>query len=235
MFNDWTINGFLSGLFALLVVGFVFHQSPTFAGSIAGHAMGIAGTFFMVLALAYPFRKRVLKQRGRKNPLNRHITYGLVGPVLVVIHSAHKFSSLIGLLTFLLLLLVVLSGIVGRYLYRRIKKTTRQQQRDLKLLKNRFERERNERISACNFLISESDNADADENDIDAEMEGVCRDLINEAGAIVEMEFSINFFDRTKALFSRWLTAHYLLSLFLFSLITVHVLSTFYYGLRWLR
>lgn len=235
MLNEWTFNGFLSGLFIFLVLGFVFHQSPTFAGSFAGHAIGIAGTFFMILALAYPFRKRVLKQRGKKNPLNRHITCGLVGPALVVIHSAHKFSSLIGLLTFLMLLLVVLSGIVGRYLYRRVNKTTRQRQRDLKLLKSRFSREKKERIFDCKMQGPNNDKTDADTNETDAEMERSCRQLMDEAGAIAEMEFSIQFFDRTKALFAKWLTAHYLLSLFLFALITVHVLSTLYYGLRWVR
>ena len=44
---------------------------------------------------------------------------GLVGPYMVLLHTAMSFSGLAGL-TMLLTLVVVASGVVGRYLYTRV-------------------------------------------------------------------------------------------------------------------
>ena len=47
---------------------------------------------------------------------------GLVGPYMVLLHTAMRFSGLAGL-TMLLTLVVVASGVVGRYLYTRVPRT----------------------------------------------------------------------------------------------------------------
>ena len=44
---------------------------------------------------------------------------GLVGPYMVLLHTAMRFSGLAGL-TMLLTVLVVASGLVGRFLYTRV-------------------------------------------------------------------------------------------------------------------
>src|SRR6056297_4015905 len=149
MWSEKNINAFLAAFFFLLVLGFLFHQSQTFAGSLLGHGLGIIGSILILMTLIYPFRKRILKKKGRQNPLNRHVTYGLIGPSLVVIHSAHKFSSPIGILVFLSLVLVVFSGIVGRYLFKQVNRSLREQKRDQKLIKARIENRKKEMHTDC--------------------------------------------------------------------------------------
>ncbi len=228
MWAERNINAWLAGFFVLLVLGMVYHQDPAFAGSAFGHSLGIAGTVLIFMALIYPFRKRVLKKKGRQNPLNSHVTYGLIGPSLVVIHSAHKFTSRIGTLIFLALLLVVISGIIGRFLYRKVNRSLREQKRALKTLINRFGQRRQEMGAAC------ATTDESLEEDHSEYIETECSRWAEEAAAIADREYTVTFFDRLKQLFSKWIRVHYWLTAFLFALIAVHVVSTIYYGLRWL-
>lgn len=235
------INGLLAVFFTVLVAGFVFHESETFAGSLTGHLIGIAGSILMVLTLVYSFKKRVLGKRGKKNPLNTHIFYGLMGPSLVIIHSAHKLGSLIGLLVFTAMLIVVFSGITGRYLFRKVNRTLKEQQNELAMLKDIFQNRREE-ISACrSYFRLESKEEEENSSDIYTESDILdeaqrrqCNQLFEIAQSISELQYSITFFDSTKSLFSKWLKLHHLLTLFLFSLMILHILTVLYYGLRWI-
>ncbi|MBW2094062.1 MAG: hypothetical protein JRI80_04165 [Deltaproteobacteria bacterium] len=225
---------FLALFFVFLVLGYLVHQSETFAGSFSGHILGIAGGAFIFLALLYPFRKRVLGKRGKENPLHRHILYGLLGACLVVVHSAHKFSSLIGVLTFLALLVLVLSGIVGKFLYRKVNRTLRVQKGDLKLLREHFALTR-EKLKACEIVTEQGNERGGDDPVIeDQDMAEACKGLLDETYAIAELEYSVSAFEWTKKLFSKWVQVHYLLTFFLLAMLVVHVLTTFYYGIRWL-
>jgi len=226
---------FLALFFVFLILGYLVHQSETFAGSFPGHILGIAGSAFIFLALLYPFRKRVLGKRGKENPLDRHILYGLLGACLVVVHSAHKFSSLIGVLTFLALLVLVLSGIVGKFLYRKVNRALRVQKGDLKLLREHFSKTKEE-LKACQFATEQGNEREGEGivPEGDQDMAKACKDLLDEAYAIAEMEYSISAFEWTKKLFSKWVQVHYLLTFFLLAMLVVHVLTTFYYGIRWL-
>lgn len=91
------------------------------SGSV-GHFLGILGTFFMVVLLAYSLRKRLRFMRGWGNLndwLEAHIFLGLAGPVLVLFHTVFEFSGLVGI-CFWAMMLVVVSGIIGRYIYQAI-------------------------------------------------------------------------------------------------------------------
>ncbi|MGM0423946.1 MAG: hypothetical protein ACQEQX_03370 [Thermodesulfobacteriota bacterium] len=238
MWTERNIQALMAGFFVFLVLSMAYHRDPTFAGSALGHGFGIAGTVFILLTLIYPFRKRVLKKKGRQNPLNTHITYGLLGPTLVLIHSAHKYDSLIGTLLFLALLIVVLSGIIGRFLYGKVNRSLRKQKKDLELLKTRFEEQKKGVLALCATRAGDSNAKEAmhaeASGDSEAESMEQCQRLWEEARSIAEMEYTVTFFDRLKHVFSWWTQAHYVLSAFLFVLIIVHVLTMLYYGIRWL-
>jgi len=93
--------------------------------SFWGHSLGIVG-FLMMLSTEtlYSLRKRMPGfHLGRMSIwLQAHIFTGLVGAYLVILHSALKFNGLAGVLT-LLTVIVVLSGIVGRYIYTAVPRT----------------------------------------------------------------------------------------------------------------
>lgn len=240
MWQERNINAYLAVFFVILVMGFLVHQDPTFAGSALGHALGIIGGIFILMTLMYPFRKQVLKKKGKQNPLNSHIAYGLVGASLVVIHSGHKLESLIGILIFLSLVLVVLSGIVGRFLFKKVNRSLKEQKRDHKLLKERIERRKHDLFAACRVDSSDEyavkDMAGSEPSALSPAPDLIdeCSQWLDEIRSFAETEYNMKFFDRLKTLFTRWIWIHYIISALLFALLIVHVMTTLYYGLRWL-
>jgi hypothetical protein len=91
-------------------------------GGSWGKAYGIAGTALMVLMLSYPLRKRT-RTFGKAGTLRSwlifHIFCGVIGPLLIVLHTSFKFKGLVAL-SFWSMVVVALSGVLGRYLYRQI-------------------------------------------------------------------------------------------------------------------
>ena len=94
-------------------------------GGTVGLPLGIAGTVMMTLLLLYSVRKRVPGLR-RFGPLARwldvHILLGIIGPLLVVLHSSFKVQGLVSL-SFWSMVAVAGSGVLGRYLYLQIPRT----------------------------------------------------------------------------------------------------------------
>lgn len=89
---------------------------------VAGHLFGVGGFLFMLVPVAYAARKRI-KRLGNagsiKAWLEVHIFCGIVGPVLVTFHTSFKFNGLVSV-AYWSMVMVALSGFVGRYLYVRI-------------------------------------------------------------------------------------------------------------------
>jgi hypothetical protein len=84
-----------------------------------GLAFGIAGAALFLFMWLYPLRKRLPALRSLGSPaawLRVHILAGLVLPFAVAVHAGWRFTGLIGL-GYAAMMLVVLSGVVGRYLY----------------------------------------------------------------------------------------------------------------------
>jgi Fe-S-cluster-containing hydrogenase component 2 len=84
-----------------------------------GHWLGYVGTTFMLLTLFYPLRTRLgmLKNWGLQSTwMSVHLWVGFIGATLVTYHSALQLGRWVGLACFAMWL-VVLSGVVGRYLY----------------------------------------------------------------------------------------------------------------------
>lgn len=111
-----------SFLAALIVaagyVAYEFFGAPSGSDPV-GHVLGIVGMALMLMTeTLYTFRKRFRWiQVGRLRAwLSFHIFTGIVGPALVLTHSAFEFNGLAGLSMFFALI-VVTSGFVGRYLY----------------------------------------------------------------------------------------------------------------------
>lgn len=88
-------------------------------GGALGHASGIAGMLLMLwAAFGYSWRKNPAhRARGSARVWMRsHVAAGLAGPTLVLLHGGLAFRGLAGMTT-ILMLVVVASGAVGRWLY----------------------------------------------------------------------------------------------------------------------
>jgi hypothetical protein len=104
--------------------GVAYSQASTFptASSLVGHGIGIVGFILMLMtATLYSLRKLRTDARWGSTAgwLKFHMVTGLVGPYMVLLHTAMKFNGLAGL-AMLLTVVVVISGLVGRYLYTRV-------------------------------------------------------------------------------------------------------------------
>lgn len=119
----------LAGLAVALITG-LYAGATSLAGVPAasgflGHSLGVLG-FLLMLATEtlYSLRKRAIRRPwGRmRDWLRFHIFTGIVGPYLVLLHSAWEFRGLAGVVT-LLTVIVVLSGFTGRYIYTAVPRT----------------------------------------------------------------------------------------------------------------
>jgi hypothetical protein len=91
----------------------------------AGQLFGIAGFVLMLAPVAYAVRKkfrRVAALGSMKTWLEVHIFCGIVGPVFVTFHTSFKFNGIVAV-AYWSMVVVVLSGFVGRYLFVRIPRT----------------------------------------------------------------------------------------------------------------
>ncbi len=93
---------------------------------LIGHGLGIIGSLMMIVGVAvYMLRKRVRKffHFGYlKNWLELHIFLCTLGPIFVLFHTAFKFGGIVAV-SFWSMTAVVLSGVIGRFLYVQIPHT----------------------------------------------------------------------------------------------------------------
>jgi len=85
-----------------------------------GHGLGIVGSLMMILGVAsYMIRKRKPRLLGfgyLKHWLEFHIFLCSVGPILILYHTAFKFGGIVSV-SFWSMAEVVLSGVIGRFIY----------------------------------------------------------------------------------------------------------------------
>lgn len=91
-----------------------------------GHGLGIVGTFLIVFGVfSYMARKRYrfLARFGRlKYWLEFHIFLCVLGPIMILFHTAFKFGGIVSI-SFWSMVVVVVSGVIGRYIYLQIPRT----------------------------------------------------------------------------------------------------------------
>jgi len=121
----WYALAAIVAVTALYVVAYLQAGAFPTASSLVGHGIGILGFILMLMtATLYSARKLVIDARWGSMAawLRFHMVTGLVGPYMVLLHTAMKFEGLAGL-TMLLTVIVVVSGLVGRYIYTAVPRT----------------------------------------------------------------------------------------------------------------
>ena len=95
------------------------HNSLKPSGMI-GHGLGIIGSLMMIFGVSsYMIRKRkprLVRFGYLKHWLEFHIFLCSVGPVLILYHTAFKFGGIVSV-SFWSMAAVVLSGVIGRFIY----------------------------------------------------------------------------------------------------------------------
>ena len=113
----------LALLLLVIATVLVARARPFAPGSDTGYWIGVGGGIAMLLLFLYPLRKHLAFARnwGRLRIwFALHMALGIVGPLLIILHSTLRLGSLNAAVAFASMVLVASSGVVGRYLYVRI-------------------------------------------------------------------------------------------------------------------
>ena len=218
------VGGLLSAL-VLIVPAFLFHVAPRFPGSLAGGMLGIAAATLFLLLLVYTAVKRLpwVEERTKKHfstgaVLTFHVYAGTVGALLGIVHSGHKFQSPLGIALVAAMLVVVASGFVGRYYLAGVGVELRDQQKQLAVLRNRYD-------SLAMAALDLKDQAVVEPSGVP---------LGKLLGAMSDLEFAINAREVLKRTLARWIVLHIAAAIAMYALLALHIWSGVYYGLRWL-
>jgi hypothetical protein len=95
-------------------------EHPYTPGSRLGYDLGLAGGCMMLALLLYPLRKhwsRLHNAGSLRAWFIVHLVFGICGPLLVVFHSGFRLHSFNASVAFWCMVVVALSGGMGRYIY----------------------------------------------------------------------------------------------------------------------
>jgi len=87
-----------------------------------GIRLGMLGVLMFSLIYLYPLRRKwgwLGRQGNSRHWLDFHVVLGSTAPIIVAFHSSFKFGNIAGM-AFWSMMMVTLSGFVGRYLYSQI-------------------------------------------------------------------------------------------------------------------
>jgi len=123
-----------AGTMALLVYGLAYYWSSPAERALSpkhpylkpsgviGLRLGMFGVLLFFVIYLYPLRKKwgwLGRQGNSRRWLDFHVLLGLLAPVVITFHSSFKFSGIAGV-AYWIMIVVALSGVVGRYIYAQI-------------------------------------------------------------------------------------------------------------------
>ena len=243
----------VSGLVVLMLLfwlGFLFHRSPRFAGSFWGGMLAVTGSLLMLVPLAYlvvkriaPLKKVVTQHVSMPTLLVWHIYAGVLGPMLVILHTGHKFESPLGIALTAMTLIVVLSGFAGHYLMNQFRQTISEKSAMLTRLKAAYSQTAIElathpeqmaalrplagfwgRLVAGLLVATPSVGLGAGSASIRA---------LQLTDSMADLEYAIKTHEEFKLWFGAWLKWHIVISFVLYALLGLHVWAGIHFGLRW--
>lgn len=218
-----------------------------------GQGLGVVGTFIIFFGVfIYILHKRynILGKRIRlKYLLEFHIFLCSLGPVLIVYHTAFKFGGIVAI-AFWSMIAVVLSGVLGRYIYLQIPRTIEGRALSMQEVKN-SQIDIQEELRT-NYGLKDVDlNIFAEFTDGDSSNGsslGRVRKFLKqhsiqskEQRTIVRMVKKertllrrIRRLERMKRLFRYWHVAHMPFAIIMLVIVVIHVIIAFTFGYRWI-
>ena len=215
-----------------LVPAFVFHTSPRFAGSMAGFVLGIAAATLMLSLLIYPLAKYSTRLRtwitrlvSMRALLVFHVYAGVFGAFLAILHTGHKYQSLLGITLVVSMLVVVVTGFVGRYYLPQTSIELREAQTRLATLRSAYDRTV---VALAGRQVTEEGATPVSAS----ALQGV--PILQLIDGIADLEYAIGSRETVKSIFMPWIVAHVIASILMYLLLLLHIAGEVYYGLRWL-
>jgi len=231
-------------------LGFPLHASPRFAGSLWGGVLAVSGSLLLLIPFLYSIIKRIKRVKvavtrrvSMKTMLDWHVYAGILGPILVLLHTGHNYRSPLAIALTTLMLIVVLSGFIGRFLNSKIARSVKAKKVMLGELNLAYEVAADElsRFSgAASYVRPLSSGpvrmalrlmvrSDPSNEDLPAK----AARTIELAESIADIEYAISTHETFKRAFKIWLRWHIVISMGFYVLLGLHVWSGIHFGLRW--
>lgn len=238
----------VTGLVVLMLIlwlGFLVHTSPRFAGSAWGGVLGVSGATLMLVPLAYmvvkrtgPLKRAVTARVSMRTLLAWHIYAGIIGPILGLLHTGHKFDSPLGIVLTAMMIVVVLSGFVGRYLMAQFSEQVREKKEMLTRLETAYRATAGELAARPEQLAVLRPFAGfwarlAAGFALRAPATSPAVRAVGIADAMADVEYAIRTHETFRRWFAGWLRFHIAISLVLYLLLGLHVWAGIHFGLRW--
>lgn len=226
-------------------LSFALHTDARFAGSFYGGLLGIAAALLFLSTFLYVAIKRIpwlktltLRAVSMGTVLRFHIYAGIIGSILALMHTGHKFQSPIGIALTAVMLGVVFSGFIGRYLMSFISEETREKKISLSKLEQRYREvvmalsanpERGKAVRSLTkvFFLGWLPATSPDVQ--------VAREAHDLSESMADLEYALRSHAAIKVIFGLWVKIHIFLSGVLVILLAMHIWSSFYFGVRWLQ
>lgn len=220
-----------------------------------GHGLGIIGTFLILFGVTiyiarkrYNFLSRFIRL---KYLLEFHIFLCTIGPIMILFHTAFKFGGIVSV-AFWSMVAVVLSGVIGRFIYIQIPRTIEGREltlNEVKEMKNQMAGSLVERVDFGELASAQglalAGNVPLTESDISigtlrkyliqkqvpvAERRDILRIARNERS----LASKITRLQRMQQLFKYWHVAHLPFALIMLIIVCIHVIVTLTFGYTWI-
>lgn len=220
-----------------------------------GHGLGILGTLLILFGVViYIARKRynfLFKYLRLKYLLEFHIFLCTLGPILILFHTAFKFGGIVSI-SFWSMVAVVLSGVIGRFIYIQIPRTIEGRALSLSELKDTktdlsvvFAEKYQLDVNTINSFVSFTDEQNmASKKAAMHELKVLLRNSElprSEKKAILKMvRYEISLAGKIarlqtmQNLFKHWHVAHLPFALIMLIILVIHVGVTLAFGYKWI-
>ena len=196
---------------------------------------------YMVVKRVPPLKRLVTRCVSMRTLLTWHIYAGILGPILALLHTGHKLVSPLGIALTAMMLIVVLSGFIGRYLLSQFSQQVREKREMLTRLELAYQQTAGE-LAAQPEQIAMLSPVTGLLSRIGARLLWASKDVVElplSARALritesmADLEYAIKTHDTFKNWFSRWLRLHIVISFVLYALLALHIYFAVCFGLRW--
>ena len=232
------------------------------AGGLYGHGLGIVGTLLILIGVVmYLVRKRSksMARLGRlKYWLEFHIFLCSLGPVMILFHTAFKFGGIVSI-AFWSMVAVVLSGVIGRYIYIQIPRSIEGRELSLNEVKE-MKTNVGDILNSSYQLDAVSQNAILTSVNVQSQsgfftrffeekkklngirktlkQNGFTRRDIRKVVGLVKQEMALNTrierLEIMQKLFRYWHVAHLPFAIIMLVIVVVHVAITLAFGYKWI-
>jgi hypothetical protein len=123
------IQWYVLMIISAIGIDYILHR---FQLMYIGRYFGFWGTLFILFSFVYSLRKRKIIESGApKRLLNLHEYMAWIGSVILLVHAGIHFNALLPWLAVQMLLIVVASGLVGKFLLIKATETLNLRRNDL--------------------------------------------------------------------------------------------------------